>query len=64
MSSFGGELSMGELGELFWGRLKALGCSETGAETTGAATVKVPNVKKSRRWRNNMSDALDRRCEC
>ena len=36
--------------------LQFLGCSEEGGET-GAATVKVPSVKKSRTWRNNMSDA-------
>ena len=38
--------------------------SEEVVEETGAAIVKVPSVKKSRTWKNNMSDVLDRRYEC
>lgn len=69
MDKLMGELFSDELDELFLSELvkgqkwKTLGCSETGAETTGATAIKVPSVKESRTWRSNMSDAY-RPCEC
>ena len=42
-------------------KLQSLGCSEEGGgREMGATAVKVPSMKKSRTWRNNMSDDLDR----